>query len=253
MMSMRPGVIALILSLAGITTTHAQTMDDQVKKDIEALKAGQEAIQKDLAEIKRLLQTRPVAAAPDALPRDPVLIANEPFKGDGKAKVAVIEFSDYQCPFCSRYTKDVLPQIRTEYVDTGKIKYVFRDMPLNFHKQAFKAAEAAHCAGAQGKFWEMHDALFQNQSALAPEQLTTHAKGVGVDDTQFQQCLDSGQFAADINKDIADAGAAGITGTPSFLVGVIQPDGRVKVVKKLVGAKPYAEFKAAIDSAFGAP
>ena len=166
----------------------------------------------------------------------------------------MIEFSDYQCPFCSRYARDVLPQIRTDYVDTGKIKYVFRDLPLSFHKQAFKAAEAAHCAGAQGKFWEMHDTLFQNQSALAPEQLATHAKTVGVDDAQFQQCLDSGKFAADINKDIADAGAAGITGTPTFLVGVIQPgDGRVKVVKKLVGAKPYAEFKAAIDAALGAP
>jgi protein-disulfide isomerase len=230
----------------------AQTADDQMKKDIEALKAGQQAIQKDLAEIKRLLQSRPAAA--DALPKDPIVIASEPFKGEGTAKVAVIEFSDYQCPFCSRYTKDVLPQIRTEYVDTGKIKYVFRDLPLSFHKQAFKAAEAAHCAGAQGKFWEMHDALFQNQNALAPELLAGHAKTVGVDDAQFQQCLDSGQFAADINKDIADAGAAGITGTPTFLVGVIQPgDGRVKVVRKLVGAKPYAEFKAAIDAALGAP
>jgi predicted DsbA family dithiol-disulfide isomerase len=99
----------------------------------------------------------------------------------------------------------------------------------------------------------MHDALFANQSALAPEQLATHAKTVGVDDAQFQQCLDSGKFAADINKDVADAGAAGITGTPAFLVGVVQPDGRVKVVRKLSGARPYADFKAAIDSALGAP
>jgi predicted DsbA family dithiol-disulfide isomerase len=100
----------------------------------------------------------------------------------------------------------------------------------------------------------MHDTLFENQAALAPEQLATLAKTVGVDDARFQQCLDSGKFAADINKDIADAGAAGITGTPSFLVGVIQPgDGRVKVVKKLVGAKPYAEFKAAIDGLLATP
>jgi protein-disulfide isomerase len=243
-------VLGLVLC-ASIGT--AQTTDEQMKKDIEALKEGQQAIQKDLAEIKRLLQSRPVAAA-DALPRDPIVIASEPVKGRGTAKVAVIEFSDYQCPFCSRYTKDALPQIRTEYIDTGKIKYVFRDLPLSFHKQAFKAAEAAHCAGVQGKFWEMHDTLFQNQTALAPEQLATHAKTVGVDDVQFQQCLDSARFAADINKDIADAGAAGITGTPTFLVGVIQPgDGRVKVLKKLVGAKPYAEFKAAIDAALSAP
>jgi protein-disulfide isomerase len=250
---LRASAVGLGLLFCASATGSAQSADEQMKKDIEALKAGQEAIQKDLAEIKRLLQSRPAAAA-DALPRDPIAIASEPFKGNGTAKVAVIEFSDYQCPFCSRYSKETLPQIATDYIATGKIKYVFRDLPLSFHKQAFKAAEAAHCAGAEGKFWEMHDALFQNQTALAPELLAGHAKTIGVDDAKFQQCLDSGKFAADINKDIADAGAAGITGTPSFLVGVIQPgDGRVKIVKKLVGAKPYAEFKAAIDSALGAP
>jgi protein-disulfide isomerase len=248
----RGSAVVLSLILCTSSSGSAQTADEQLKKDIEALKEGQQAIQKDLAEIKRLLQTRPTVA--DALPKDPIAIASKPFKGRETAKVALIEFSDYQCPFCGRYTKDTLPQIWTDYVETGKIKYVFGDMPLSFHKQAFKAAEAAHCAGAQGKFWEMHDALFQNQSALAPEQLAAHAKTVGVHDAQFQQCLDSGQFAADINKDIADAGAAGITGTPTFLVGIIQPgDGRVKVVSKLVGAKPYAEFKAALDSALGAP
>jgi protein-disulfide isomerase len=244
--------VAVLVLIFSVSVDSAQTPppDDQMRRDIEALKEGQKAIQKDLEEIKRLLQARPAA---DAIPREPISIASDPFKGNRSAKVALIEFSDYQCPFCSRYNKETLPQIDSNYVEAGKIKYVFRDLPLNFHKQAFKAAEAAHCAGAQGKFWEMHDALFQNQSALAPEQLAGHARTVGVDDAQFQRCLDSGKFAADINKDIADAGAAGITGTPAFLVGVIQPDGRVRVVKKLSGAKPYAEFKAAIDSALGAP
>jgi protein-disulfide isomerase len=249
---LRGSVAVLGLVLCATPRGSAQSADAKVRQDNEALKAGQEAIQKDIAEIKRLLQSRPAAA--DALPRDPIAIASDPFKGSGTARVAVIEFSDYQCPFCGRYAKDVLPQIRTEYVDTGKIRYVFRDMPLSFHKQAFQAAEAAHCAGAQGKFWEMHDTLFQNQSALAAEQLPTHARAVGVDDARFQQCLESGQYASEINKDVADAGAAGITGTPTFLVGVIQPgDGRVKVVKKLVGARPYEDFKAAIDSALGEP
>ena len=254
-MKLSPASVVFGLVLSASSFGSAQTADEQMKKDIEALKEGQQAIQRDLAEIKRLLQTRPAAAAPapDVLPKEPVAITGEPFKGNGTAKVALIEFSDYQCPFCSRYAKDVMPQIRAEYVDTGKIKYVFRDLPLSFHKQAFKAAEAAHCAGAQGKFWEMHDTLFDNQTALAPEQLTTHARTLGLNEATFQQCLDSGKFAADINKDIADAGAVGITGTPAFLVGVIQPDGRVKVVKRLSGARPYPDFKAAIDSALGAP
>jgi len=243
-------VLGLILSGAA-ASAQAPSPDEQMRKDIEALKEGQRAIQKDLAEIKRLLQSRPVA---DALPKEPVSIANEPFKGSGSAKVAVIEFSDYQCPFCSRYVKGAYAQIEDEYVDTGKVKYVFRDMPLPFHKQAFKAAEAAHCSGEQGKFWEMHDSLFQNQAALAPEQLPGYAKSLGLDETKFQQCLESGRFADGIKKDIADAGTVGITGTPSFLIGVVEPgDGRVKVVKKLVGAKPYEEFKAAIDGMLAAP
>jgi protein-disulfide isomerase len=249
-----PRAFAAVLSMiVSAPLCLAQTpADDQMKKDIESLKEGQKAIQKDLEEIKKLLQSRPVAA--DALPKDPVSIANEPFKGDGKAKIAVIEYSDYQCPFCSRYTRDVLPQIQRDYVETGKVKYVYNDLPLDFHKQAFKAAEAAHCAGEQGRFWEMHDVLFQNQSALSAEQLPTHARSVGLNEAPFQQCLDSAKFAEAIKADIAEARAMGITGTPTFLIGVIQPgDGRVKVVKKLFGAKPYDDFKAAIDSALEAP
>ena len=132
------------------------------------------------------------------------------------------------------------------------MRYVFRDLPLDFHKNAFKAAEATHCAGEQGKFWEMHALLFQNQAALGPEQLPAHAKTLGLGEAKFQECLASGRFAADIRKDMADAGAVGISGTPSFLVGVVQPDGRVRVMKKLVGARPYAEFKAAFDSLLAA-
>src|SRR5712691_1751168 len=169
----------LVALAAGSSFGLAQTSaaDDQLKKDIDALKEGQKAIQKDLEEIKRLLQNRPVA---DALPRDPISIANEPVMGDRAAKVAVIEYSDFQCPFCARYAKETFPQITSDYVDTGKVKYAFHDLPLDFHKYAFKAAEAAHCAGDQGKFWEMHGLLFQNQAALAPEQLGTYAKNLGL-------------------------------------------------------------------------
>ena len=239
--------MAMLTFLApAFSLAQTPAADDALRRDIEALKEGQKAIQKDLEEIKRILQSRPVA---DALPKDPISIADEPFKGEPGAKVALIEFSDYQCPFCGRYTKEVFPQIERDYITTGKVKYVFFDLPLDFHKQAFKAAEAAHCAGEQGQFWEMHDLLFENQSALSPEQLSTYAKRIGLSETTFQQCLDSGRFGADIKKDIADAGSAGISGTPTFLVGIMQPgDEHVKVVRKLVGAKPYTEFKAAVDS-----
>jgi protein-disulfide isomerase len=242
--------LAVLIWLApSVGRGQTSATDDQTRRDIETLKEGQKAIQKDLEEIKRLLQGLQGRAAADALPREPISIAEEPTKGDQNARIALIEFSDYQCPFCGRYTKEVLPQLEDEYVKTGKVKYVFQDLPLDFHKNAFKAAEAAHCAGEQGKFWEMHDLLFQNQTALAPEQLATHAKSLGLSEAAFQQCLDSGKFAAQIRQDIAEAGTVGITGTPTFFIGLVQPgDGRVKVVKKLVGAKPYAEFKSAFDS-----
>jgi protein-disulfide isomerase len=236
----------------GAASAGAQgTAEEQMKKDIEALKEGQRAIQRDLDEIKRLLQgARPPA---EVLPREPVSIKDEPVRGDAKATVALIEFSDYQCPFCARYTKDTLPQIKSDYVDTGKIRYVFRDLPLDFHKNAFKAAEASHCAGEQGKYWEMHDVLFGNQAALGAEQLPGHARTLGLDESKFKECLESGRFAAPIRRDIADASAVGITGTPSFLIGVVQPDGRVRVTRKLVGARPLSDFKAAFDSLLAAP
>jgi protein-disulfide isomerase len=250
----KAAVAALLLLAPAVGQSQTTATDDSLRRDIEALKEGQKAIQKDLDEIKRLLQGQARAAAADALPAAPISIAGDPVKGDKGARIALIEFSDYQCPFCGRYAKEVMPQLLDDYVKTGKVKYVFQDMPLEFHKNAFKAAEAAHCAGDQGKFWEMHDRLFQNQAELAVELLPAHAKALGLDEAKFQQCLDSGKFAAEIKQDIAQAATAGISGTPSFLLGVVQPgEGRVKVTRKLVGAKPYAEFKAAVDSLLANP
>jgi protein-disulfide isomerase len=177
-----------------------------------------------------------------------VSIASHPTQGATTAKVAIIEFSDYQCPFCGRYAKDTYPQLIKDYVDVGKIKYVWRDYPLSFHQNAQKAAEAAQCAGEQGKFWEMHDRLFENQQTIAATDLPKHAEALQLEASKFQQCLDSGRYAADIKKDFDLANTYGITGTPSFLIGVVQPNGSVKVVKKLVGAQSYAAFKSAIDS-----
>src|SRR2546428_7320771 len=136
----RAALAVLIFLAPALSLAQTPAADDQLRRDIEALKEEQKAIRKDLEEIKRILQSRPVA---DALPNDPISIADEPFKGEPGAKVALIEFSDYQCPFCGRYTKAVFPQIERDYVSTGKVKYAFFDLPLDFHKQAFKAAEAA--------------------------------------------------------------------------------------------------------------
>ena len=227
---------------------------DEFKKAIESLNETQKAILKELQDIKKVLATQQTARpAADAVPTTPIDISKEPFKGAANAKVALIEYSDFECPFCARYGKDTYPQLLKEYVDTGKIKYVWRDLPLDFHKRAFKAAEAAHCAGEQGRFWEMHDKLFENSKNLAPEELPKFAQAVQIDSALFQQCLDSGRYSSDIKKDITDANGVGITGTPSFLIGVVQPNGTVRVTRKLVGAKSFGEFKAALDALLTSP
>lgn len=246
--------LAFAFLLAAPVVALGQT--DDLQRQINMLNETNKAILKELQEIRRVLEGRPAAAAQppaDVLPSQPIDVSREPFKGAANAKVAIIEFSDYQCPFCGRYEKDTYVQVIKDYVDTGKVKYVWRDLPLDMHPNAQKAAEAANCAAAQGKFWEMHDRLFTNQQALAAADLTKHAEALNLNVGQFQTCLDSGRYAADVQADMADAGKMGINGTPTFLFGTVQPDGTVKVVKKMVGAQPYAAFKAAIDAAIAPP
>lgn len=246
---------ALVLVLLAPTPaafSQASADNTAIRKDLDALKEGQVAIQKDLQEIKKLLAARPAApvAGPDKALDAIINVAGEPFKGKKDAKLTLVEFSEYQCPFCGRHVRDTYPTLDKEYVQTGKVKYVFRDLPLeSIHKNAFKAAEATHCAGEQGKFWELHDRLFENQKALEPASLTTYAQAIGVDAKKFQACLDGGKYAADIRKDMADAAKYGITGTPTTVIGLTEPNGStIKVLKVLRGAQPIAAFKDALDS-----
>lgn len=134
---------------------------------------------------------------------------------------------------------------------TGKLRYVVRDFPLEaIHPHAFKAAEAAHCAGDQGKYWEMYERLFANQRALGAADLPGHAGSVGVDVPKFQQCLESGKHAARIRRNLADGQKAGVRGTPTFFLGVIEGSvGKVDVLRIIRGAQPFPGFKAAIDAA----
>jgi protein-disulfide isomerase len=136
-------------------------------------------------------------------------------------------------------------------VKPGKLRYVVRDFPLEaIHPHAIKAAEAAHCAGDQGKYWEMHDRLFANQRALGAGDLPGHAGSVGLDVATFHQCLDSGQHAARVRRSLADGQKAGVRGTPTFFLGEIEGTaGKVNVLRVLRGAQPFTGFKTAIDAA----
>jgi protein-disulfide isomerase len=238
-----------LLVLAAPLFAQSSAEVDSMKKDIQSIKDSQQAIQKDLQEIKKLLAARPQAPAGPADPVGVVIdVTGAPFKGDKNAKYTVVEFSEFQCPFCGRHVRDTYPQLDKEYIQPGKVKYVFLDFPLeSIHKNAFKAAVAGNCAGEQGKFWEMHDRLFANQQQLEPAQLTEHAKAVGLDAAKFQQCLDSGKYDAEIRKDIAEGGKAGVTGTPTTVIGLTQPNGKVKILKAIRGAQQFASFKSTLD------
>jgi protein-disulfide isomerase len=143
----------------------------------------------------------------------------------------------------------VLPQVYEKFVKTGKVELVFVDLPLRMHPHAFKAAEAAACAGEQGMFWDMHHQLFANQQALAPEQLPGHAEDVGLDVAAFEKCLASGKQAPGIREDVRTAKILGIHGTPAFVLGRRLPGGdRVKVLEIVEGLPPYRELEAKIEA-----
>lgn len=245
------GLIPLIFFYVELGITQPTEELNALRKEIEAVKQGQQVIQKDLQEIKELL-TRGRQAPPSPVQSVNVglSVAGDPLKGDKNARVTLIEFSDYQCPFCARHLYQTAPQIEKDYIQTGKVRYVLKDFPIaSIHPQAFKGHEAAHCAGESGKYWEMHSRLFANQKAMSPKDLSDHAQALALDMPKFQQCLDGGKYASKIRNDISDGQKAGVQGTPTFFLGYTEPnDSKVKVMQVIRGAQPYAAFKGTIDS-----
>lgn len=180
------------------------------------------------------------------VPKDPISLADAAGLGNSDARVAIIEYSDFQCPFCRTFARDTLPELKRRYADTGKVIFVFRHLPAESRKFALRAAESAECARRQGKFWQMHDAFFGNQAGLDEVGIVEQAKKLGLDPAAFSACM-AGQGLTAVRRDEAEGTALGISGTPSFLFGTIETDGRVRVVSTITGAQPIAEFVRAIE------
>ena len=177
------------------------------------------------------------------LPPDVVRLAlspGEPALGSATAPLTMVEFTDYQCPYCRRFQAEVWPKLKRYYIDTGKLRYIARDLPLEFHAAAAPAAEAAHCAGEQGKFWEMHAALLGGAPDLESGGIEQRAHAVGLDMGRFAECLAQRRYARTIAAHAAQADAAGINGTPGFVVGRVA-NGELTGVR-VEGAVPYDEF-----------
>ncbi len=202
-------------------------------------------------------QPSQVAQAPQA-PAEPtsgkVSTDDDPVLGDKNAPVTLVEFSDYECPFCKRHFDQVYPEIKKDYIDTGKVKLVFRDYPLPFHDpMATFEANAANCAKEQGgdtAYFKLHDVMYtkttSNGSGLTKDQVYQFASDIGLNQANLKTCADAGKYTDEIKKDIADGSAAGVSGTPAFFVGKSSSNGTIEGAI-IVGAQPYTAFQAAID------
>jgi protein-disulfide isomerase len=244
------GVLSLVLAavLTSFRGSAASGSADiaMLQAELRALRQSQQAMAKDIAEIKLLLE--PLRAPPPIRPAEGRIdAAGSQEKGNARASVVMIEFSDFQCPFCKRHVDATLPKIEETYIDTGKIRYVFMDYPLEaIHPHAFKAAEASHCAGEQKQYWKMHDRLFANQDKLARDQLVAHASALGLDKVRFATCLDSDKYAGRIKASIAQGDKFGIDGTPAILLGRNR-NGNIEAARMIVGSQPFDVLKEEVD------
>ena len=174
-------------------------------------------------------------------------VADRPFLGDEAAKVAILEFTDYQCPYCAKHSRDVLPELKKNFIEKGAVKYQVIDYPLSFHNKAAAAAQAALCAGDQGNYWGMHDAIFENQREIGKDLYTKVAAELQLDMGQFDACLESKESGTRVFEDMQRAEDAGVSGTPKFFIGRLDGDQLVDI-SVISGAAAYQRFEATINS-----
>jgi protein-disulfide isomerase len=167
----------------------------------------------------------------------------------GDSLVALVEFSDFECPFCAKHARETYPSIRRELIDQNKVTYVAFAFPLDtIHPQARKASEAAECAARQGRFWQMHERLFADPKALAIADLSESAAAIGLDTTRFETCI-SIEAAEAVTADLAEGKRLNVNSTPTFFVGRVQSDGSIDLLKRIQGAVPFETFAEAIADA----
>jgi protein-disulfide isomerase len=247
---------AVIVACACQGHLHAQATSPERSSDpLVALTETVRELTREIAELSALLRS---ALPPSPIENIPLLelpINGAAIEGSNKARIVVVEFSDFQCPFCGKNAQANYPELRRQFIDSGKIRYVFRHLPLEeLHPLAFKAAEAAECAGSQGKFWEMHDQLFANQNALAPADLINDGLAIGLNQSDFAVCLTRSRMADKVRSDLDAAQRLGLTGTPAFLLGEMDEGGAlVKVTKRIFGAQAFPVFQTAIGQLLAIP
>lgn len=238
-----PTVAALMgfLALAGPASAQTITTQqaDQIIKELQLLRQAVERLQAP--------QAPPQVQAPPA-PPESVKITNVSgyMLGRPDAPLTMVEFTDLQCPFCNRFATTTFDQLKKDYIDTGKVRFISRDYPLDFHPQAMPAARASRCAGDQGKFWELRETLVKNASQLSPAYITQQAAALKLDMKQFDTCIKGTGYDSAINKDMTEGNGFAVNGTPTFFVGKTTAQGIEGF--RIVGAQPYAVFQQRLDA-----
>ncbi len=180
------------------------------------------------------------------IPTRPLSIAGAESLGSESAKAVLIEYSDFVCPFCGHFARETFPELRQKYLDTGRVRLVFRQLPLPIHAMAQKAAESALCAGEQGKFWEAHELLFANQQGIDLQSLGQVGSSLSLDSARYKACFD-GRMSKRVIDDAAGAKELGVNGTPVFFLGRLNDQGAVAVDEVIPGALRITEFSKAIE------
>ena len=199
---MRAMALVLIFGSAAAWGEQPTPQAQELRKlqdEVHHLEAQQQQILDGLDELKKLVRG---GGAPTVKAPEKVSVAGELFRGAAGASLAIIEYADFECPFCRRFEHDTLPQIRAAYIETGKVKYFYRDFPLAFHEHSMSAAQAARCAAEQGKFWEMHDSLFEEPAALGTADVERRAGALGLDLGRLEACVSGGHPGGLIQKSI---------------------------------------------------
>jgi protein-disulfide isomerase len=247
------GIVTAVLALTVIWVAPVFAADPgitsaQAKEILTELKKIRQLLEKNAA------APQPGAASPAAPVPDKVSVAIRDSNALGRddAPLTLIEFADFQCPFCRRFHTDTFDEIKKNFVDTGKLRYVSRDLPLSMHDHAPEAASAARCAGEQHQFWQLRHLLILNQEKLGRGDLLGYAQQLDLDLPAFTACLDQKRYEALVKQDQADADEIGVGGTPTFIIGRTLQTGRFQGVK-IVGAQSYSVFEARIRELLAEP
>jgi protein-disulfide isomerase len=237
---------AVLLPLLASLVVPVAAADKKKPQEPGITRDQAEEILQELRQIRQLIEKGSRPGSPTAVleagGKVRMRLENETWLGKPDAPLTLVEFTDYQCSFCQRFHLETFPAIRKKYIDTGQLRFVSRDLPLDFHSSAARAAEAARCAGDQGQFWTMRDRLVASPGRLSPGDITGYARDLKLNLEAFQSCLSTSKYRQAVENDVAQALSINIQGTPAFILGKSTPEGVEGVV--LMGALPLEAFEA---------